>query len=150
MLGFSSSRSDTQKSFRSDLKVIDAPSAGEKDHPYEYGIGIDLFGIFGTVVAAFANGTKVNIARIEGDETFKNLFKNLSTESYQHIHPLYESWDDLENDWPRQRQRQDNKKHGLPASKDVETLSTMIVSLLKAAQSRLGHDIHQLLHRHRI
>ena len=132
---------DAQHNLIIDSQTIDAaPVLGAQD-VYDYGVGLDLSGSYGTISISYSNGTKMNLAKIDGSESYKALFKNYSLEASQHIHPPYQGWDDPEIDWPRQRQRQWNKAHGLPASEDVGVISTMISNLVTAAELRLGHNI---------
>lgn len=117
-----------------------APVLGAQD-VYDYGVGLDLCGSYGAASISYSNGTKVNLAKLDGSESYKALFKKYSLEATQHIHPPYQGWDDQDIDWPRQRQRQWNKAHGLPASEDVGVISAMISNLVVAVELRLGHNI---------
>lgn len=132
---------DEQHTLASGPQTIDTAVDPSAQDVYDYGIGIALSGSYGTISISYSNGTKMNLAKIDGTEAYKAMFKNFSMEASQHIHPPYEGWDDATIDWPRQRQRRWNKDHGLPASEYVGLISTMISTLVTTAQLRLGNDI---------
>jgi hypothetical protein len=136
---------DAQNTLSVDSQSVDIASVLGAQDVYDYGIGIGLGGSYGTISISYSNGTKMNLAKIDGSETYNAMFKNFSLEASQHIHPPYQGWDDASIDWPRLRQRKWNKAHGLPASEDVGVISSMISNLVTAAQLQLGHNITEAL-----
>jgi hypothetical protein len=134
-------KEDAQHTLDVGPPAIDAAAVLAAHDVYDYGIGIDLCGSYGTISISYSNGTKVNLAKVDGSESDKALFKKLSLEASQHIHPPYQSFDEPILDAPRQELRRLNKANGLPASEDVGTISTMITKLVTMAEFKLGHNI---------
>ncbi|KAI1302655.1 hypothetical protein F5Y03DRAFT_385438 [Xylaria venustula] len=117
----------------------------EKRHPstpQEFGIGFDLSPAYATVAVSYPNGSIYSIARVEGDEEYREMMYRLSLPSSQHVHkPYHGNIGDAVSDIPRQIRRSARKKLGLPCSKDVATLSRIIQVLRYQASSFVGEPI---------
>lgn len=141
MVSTAAGEEDAQHTLIVDSQTIDAAPAPGAHDVYDYGVGLDLTGSYGTVSVSYSNGTKMNLAKIDGSESYKALFKKYSQEASQHLHPPYTNWYDQQEDLPRVREREWNKAHGFPANEDVGVISTMISGLVAAAEQRLGLNI---------
>ncbi|KAI0971688.1 hypothetical protein F4678DRAFT_71698 [Xylaria arbuscula] len=109
--------------------------------PQEFGIGFDLSPAYATVAVSYPDGSIRPIARVEGDEEYREMMYRLSLPSSQHVHKPYRGVGDAISDIPRQIRRSARKKLGLPCSKDVATLSRMIQVLRYQASSFVGEPV---------
>ncbi|KAI0814306.1 hypothetical protein GGR55DRAFT_426072 [Xylaria sp. FL0064] len=108
---------------------------------HEFGIGFDLSPSYATVAVSYPNGSIQTIARVEGDETYREMMLRLSLPSSQHAHKPYDNMGDSISDIPRQIWRDTWKKLGLPCSKDVGKLSRMIRALRDQASNFVGEPV---------
>ncbi|KAH9905505.1 hypothetical protein F4778DRAFT_730187 [Xylariomycetidae sp. FL2044] len=115
-----------------------------KDHAeitHHFGIGIDLSPSYATVAVSYPNGSTFSIARVDGDGDYREMMLRLSLPSSQHLHRPYDNVGDAISDSLRTLIRDTRKKLGLPASKDVGTLSNMIRALREKAAEFVGEPI---------
>lgn len=72
---------DAQHTLIDDSPKFDAaPVLGAED-VYSFGVGVVLGGSYDTISISYSNGTKMNLAKIDGSESYKALFKNYSLEA---------------------------------------------------------------------
>ncbi|KAI1314090.1 hypothetical protein F5Y03DRAFT_389572 [Xylaria venustula] len=108
---------------------------------HSFGIGFDLNPSYATVAVSYPNGSVQPIARVEGDEAYREMMLRLSLPSSQHLHKPYKNLSDSIGDIPRQIWRDTRKKMGIPSSEDVGTLSNMIYALRARATCYVGEPV---------
>ncbi|KAI1324200.1 hypothetical protein F5Y16DRAFT_402607 [Xylariaceae sp. FL0255] len=121
---------------------MSVPSA-KKDIPitHDFGIGFDLNPSYGTVAVSYPNGSLQTIARVEGNQAYREMMLRLSLPSSQHFHEPYDDLGKQFQDMPRMMWRQFRKRLGLPASWDAGTLSEMIRDLRAEAESHVEEHV---------
>ncbi|KAI1272794.1 hypothetical protein F5Y07DRAFT_378829 [Xylaria sp. FL0933] len=108
---------------------------------HEFGIGLDLSPSYATVAVSYPNGSVQTIARVKGDDIYREMMLRLSLSSSQHVHKPYDTMGDAISDIPRQLWRDTWKKLGLPCSRDVGKLSRMIRALRDQASNFVGEPV---------
>ncbi|KAI1749153.1 hypothetical protein F4782DRAFT_514754 [Xylaria castorea] len=108
---------------------------------HDFGIGFDLSPSYATAAVSYPNGSIQPIARVEGDEAYREMMLRLSLPSSTHVHKPYDNMGDGINDIPRQIWRDTWKRLRLPASRDVGTLGRMIYALREQASNFVGEPV---------
>ncbi|CAI7648857.1 unnamed protein product [Penicillium manginii] len=111
--------------------------------PYELGpmtlsnpsIGISLTASYGVISLRHADGSFEDLGRVDGDSSYIEMIKRLSSRAAQHACPPYSSMEDMWEDTPRQAWRSLRKKIGLAPSPDVATISNLVKNLLSLTKS---------------
>ncbi|KAJ5976549.1 hypothetical protein N7481_010256 [Penicillium waksmanii] len=88
-----------------------------------------------TISLRHPDGSFEDVGRIEGDSSYLEMIKRLSSHAASHPSPPYASWDDMWSDTPRQGWRSLRKKMGLAASPDVQVISELVKKLLALCES---------------
>ncbi|KAF2730594.1 hypothetical protein EJ04DRAFT_515173 [Polyplosphaeria fusca] len=105
-------------------------------------IGFQLNYGYGTAAVLHSNGTLLATTRANSTQSFRETFKKLSLSKNQHLAPPYDLPYERYADAARQRARASRKAAGLPASDDVEALSSLITELCRATERELGGDFN--------
>ncbi|KAI1872859.1 uncharacterized protein JN550_003733 [Neoarthrinium moseri] len=108
---------------------------------HEFGIGFDLSPSYATVAVSYPNGSIQSIARVEGNQSYREMMLRLSLLSSQHLHQPYSNVGEAIRDSARRTVRNTRKKLGLPSSRDVGILSNMINDLRDQASISVGEPI---------
>ncbi|KAI1178098.1 hypothetical protein F4777DRAFT_539425 [Nemania sp. FL0916] len=108
---------------------------------HTFGIGIDLSPSYATAAVSYPNGSIRTIARVEGDEAYREMMFRLSLSSSEHIHDPHRDLGEAFADIPRQLVRDTRKSLGLPKSRDAGTLSNMIRALRDRASDFVGEPV---------
>lgn len=106
---------------------------------------------------SYPNGSKLTVAKVDGDPPYQEMLGRLSLASSQHpsyapkhpsledkadrYRPPYNNFDESLRDMPRQAKRRARKAAGIPASKDVGALSSVLKPLRDAVQRHLGYKV---------
>ncbi|KGO52914.1 hypothetical protein PEX2_048130 [Penicillium expansum] len=98
-------------------------------------IGISLTAAYGTISLRHSDGSFEDLARVEGDSSYIEMMRRLSSPAASHPSPPYSSMDDMWDDIPRQAWRSFRKKIGLAASPDVHVMSQLVKKLLSLSKS---------------
>ncbi|KAJ4392139.1 hypothetical protein N0V93_005762 [Gnomoniopsis smithogilvyi] len=107
----------------------------------EFGIGFDLSPSYATVAVSYPNGSVQPIARVEGDQAYRELMIRLSQPSSQHLHKPYQNVGEAISDTARRTIREARKRISLPSSRDVGVLSNMVQALRGQALNAVGEPI---------
>ncbi|KAK6086219.1 hypothetical protein SCUP234_02432 [Seiridium cupressi] len=104
-------------------------------------VGFDLNDSYGTAAISFPNGTSQRIARVYGNQAYRDTLHKLSLWSSQHEAPPYTTPVQRSKDWPRQQERKARKAAGLPASEDVGAISSLVRALKEETEKAVGFSI---------
>ncbi|KAF2110765.1 hypothetical protein BDV96DRAFT_583691 [Lophiotrema nucula] len=104
-------------------------------------VGFHLNYGYGTAAILHLNGTLLATARVNSTSQYRSTFEKLSLTKHEHLAPPYDTPLHRWADAARQHLRSARKAVGLPASDDVESLSTLISSLVSASEEALGHIV---------
>ncbi|ORY03133.1 hypothetical protein BCR34DRAFT_617861 [Clohesyomyces aquaticus] len=105
--------------------------AGQADEPSDFNVGFDLKFGYGIVAISYSNGSVAGTAKVESNEEYRNAFRGMSRQDNWHYTPVYY----------RQLKRRARKALGLPASKDVAAISTLVRDLKAAAEEKIRFNI---------
>ena len=102
-----------------------------------FAVGFDLTAGYGTAAVSFPNGTTIDISQTYGSAIYNKVIAKLSLECSQHPTPPYYGRG-YRSDLPRQIRRKLRKAIGLPASKDVAALATVLELLKTMTEGEVG------------
>ncbi|KAM7197480.1 hypothetical protein V8F20_006625 [Naviculisporaceae sp. PSN 640] len=118
--------------------------SADSDPVYTYSVGFHLASSYGAAAVTISSSDDIletHTFTTPGSETYKDTMARLSLHSSEHLAPPYDSMQDYFDDIPRVLARRALKKAGLPASEDVGSLSTVIISLRDQIHSALNISI---------
>lgn len=103
-----------------------------------FAVGFDLSSDYGATAVSFSNGTTIDLGAARGVSEYIETIRKLSLESSSHPTPPYYDLGHEWSDWPRQLYRRSRKAVGLPASRDVAALATMLGPLKATTLKTVG------------